>query len=71
MLSKDVCRRCIDSHPDDWWDDSGADDDNHNWKKGIIHCVITDQKHLIKELPPKECVYLFEQTVAAGVKNAE
>ena len=68
MLVRELCRRCYDLNRTRKWSECPAKD--RNWAKGRVACVMTwndcrGHKYLkIKDLPPKNCPFLLEQTIS-------
>lgn len=66
MLSKEICKRCINQrYPDNPWDK----EDEYWWGEGYViwceGCVDIHKK------PPKNCLYFLEQTLYSMSQETE
>jgi hypothetical protein len=77
MLSMAVCKKCVNSHPDDSWDS----EDTSWFRKGSTllnspHVICPPDlrtrfaETLVESPPPKWCPHKHEHAVAAGMSDA-
>lgn len=80
MLSKKVCRRCLNQKALIW-----NPTDEASWREGIIDCrsvflsnsrrepwkvTLVDRLSEIRKPPPEWCLHRFEHAVAKGMSDA-
>jgi hypothetical protein len=67
MLSKKVCKRCVQIDPDTPWEK----DDDEKWKNGYVYCPpeylpedIVRGGVMVEDGPTEECPYALEHVLA-------
>jgi hypothetical protein len=66
MLNKAICKKCNQANSD--W----SAIDNESWERSkMIYCFVKKiDVYSIKEVPPSNCLHLFEHAVSGAMKNA-
>jgi hypothetical protein len=74
MLSREICKRCVDvwaraKRMDSMFHWNAGDDGR--WKKGTVLCPFRDNLKKIVQIsrPPPFCQKTFEQSVYSGMRN--
>jgi hypothetical protein len=73
MLCKEVCKKCVDEHSHSGW---LVPEDENRWRDdGFVFCPLGEDaltrwvRSYINERPPGRCWKMFEQAVAAGLRE--